>query len=425
MKLSYTLSIVFFALCSLVVAEDYNLTARDPDGADPEQLFDVSTLTYTSGTTPTLEIDAVTTITESLSVTGLEAQGVVFVNAQNVMDTDWDGNNFIGIYYDETTKEFYVKKDSGATPSIQGVNDYNDGSAVGVKGVAEYGFGVEGHSTGAGYGVYGHSDDGWGGVFSGESSTGKGVYAQGIYIGPTITDPGQYNLVVEGIGSFGVPPSGGASYFGFDVYPPFRVRADDVVIAAYESSGSVPPLMLFLKSNGTLASPTDVGAGDFVMSLTGAGYEGTTHYAAGVLNCVVTGVGSGYVDGKWQFSTYLAGSQEFIAEIDQAAGLVMLDDYPISTTTGDIISGGDLTVADAVTLTNSSGVATLVNGTVTVSCALATAGCKVIATHNTVSGTQGFLSAPDASIVNGVSFDINSSAGVLDDSTVNWMIIQP
>lgn len=70
----------------------------------------------------------------------------------------------------------------------------------------------------------------------------------------------------------------------------------------------------------------------------------------------------------------------------------------------------------------SMGTATLVAGTVTVSTTAVATGSTIFLTCNTPGGTQGFLSAPVASIVNGTSFVINSSAGA-DTSTVNWWII--
>jgi len=70
----------------------------------------------------------------------------------------------------------------------------------------------------------------------------------------------------------------------------------------------------------------------------------------------------------------------------------------------------------------SMGTATLVAGTVTVSTTAVATGSTIFLTCNTPGGTQGFLSAPAASIVNGTSFVINSSS-VTDTSTVNWWII--
>lgn len=70
----------------------------------------------------------------------------------------------------------------------------------------------------------------------------------------------------------------------------------------------------------------------------------------------------------------------------------------------------------------SLGTATLVGGTVTVNTTAVTASSIIYLTCNTPGGTQGFLSAPVASITAGTSFVINSSNGS-DTSTVNWLII--
>ncbi len=73
-------------------------------------------------------------------------------------------------------------------------------------------------------------------------------------------------------------------------------------------------------------------------------------------------------------------------------------------------------------VTNNSGTATLVAGTATVSAAAVKTTSIILVTRNTPGGTLGFLSAPSASIVDGVSFDINSDINT-DTSTVNWLII--
>ncbi len=70
----------------------------------------------------------------------------------------------------------------------------------------------------------------------------------------------------------------------------------------------------------------------------------------------------------------------------------------------------------------SIGTATLASGTVTVSTTAVATGSIIYVVYNTPSGTQGFLSVPSASIVNGTSFVINSSSGT-DNSTVNWWIV--
>lgn len=70
-----------------------------------------------------------------------------------------------------------------------------------------------------------------------------------------------------------------------------------------------------------------------------------------------------------------------------------------------------------------TGTATLVAGTVTVSTTAIEAGDKIFLTRNTPGGTVGHLSAPVASITAATSFVINSdNAG--DTSTVNWWIVK-
>ena len=67
------------------------------------------------------------------------------------------------------------------------------------------------------------------------------------------------------------------------------------------------------------------------------------------------------------------------------------------------------------------GTATLVDGTVTVETDKIKTGYKIYLSVNTPSGTQGFLSAPTGSIVDGTEFVINSTSAT-DDSIVNWWI---
>lgn len=69
-----------------------------------------------------------------------------------------------------------------------------------------------------------------------------------------------------------------------------------------------------------------------------------------------------------------------------------------------------------------TGTATLVAGTVTISNTAALSSSKIFLTVNTPAGTQGFLSAPSASIVSGTSFVINSTSAT-ETSTVNWQIV--
>lgn len=71
-----------------------------------------------------------------------------------------------------------------------------------------------------------------------------------------------------------------------------------------------------------------------------------------------------------------------------------------------------------------NGTATLSSGTVIVSCPKIKTGSRIWVSVNTPSGTQGFLSAPVASIINDTSFVINSTSAS-ENSTVNWQILNP
>lgn len=61
-------------------------------------------------------------------------------------------------------------------------------------------------------------------------------------------------------------------------------------------------------------------------------------------------------------------------------------------------------------------------GTATVATTAVKTGAKIFLSVNAPGGTQGFLSAPTASIIDGTSFVINSTSAT-DTSTVNWWII--
>jgi hypothetical protein len=69
-----------------------------------------------------------------------------------------------------------------------------------------------------------------------------------------------------------------------------------------------------------------------------------------------------------------------------------------------------------------AGIATLSTGSVTVNTNKVATNSVIFLTRNTPSGTLGELSVPSASIVDGVSFTINSSSAT-ETSTVNWFII--
>ncbi len=97
------------------------------------------------------------------------------------------------------------------------------------------------------------------------------------------------------------------------------------------------------------------------------------------------------------------------------------------TAGGLTITAGGLTITDgklnldAVGTNASVGVATLTAGAVTVATTAVTASSIILVSHKVVVGTQGILRTD--TITAGTSFTIESSTGVLDTSTVNWLII--
>lgn len=121
-----------------------------------------------------------------------------------------------------------------------------------------------------------------------------------------------------------------------------------------------------------------------------------------------------------------------IINIDNlGAGITTLRGSNDTLHSSNISGAGTVTVtkgADSgIVITGTGGIggtATLSSGTVTVSTVSVKTGAKIFVTYNTPSGTQGFLSAPVASIVDATSFVINSSSAS-DNSTVNWQIINP
>lgn len=248
-------TLVFLFLCAVAFGEDYQVTVRKTG----TERINNSRMTYSDddATTHTLEIDAATTITETLALLDVDPGNVIYVNAQNVLATDED------------------------TISL---DDVTNSVTIGVEAADQL------------------------------------------------------------------------QYAGFAFDPQFRVRSD-ALLNSYESSAGVPANLLYMTSNGAVESPTDVAIADIIMAIVGAGYEGSSHWPAGVLRLLVTDVGSGYVDGEWEIVTYLGGSEDVIAKISQGVGLAVQGAYPITTTTGDITSGGainaatgaitgDLTVAD-------------------------------------------------------------------------------
>lgn len=110
------------------------------------------------------------------------------------------------------------------------------------------------------------------------------------------------------------------------------------------------------------------------------------------------------------------------AAITITAGGVSVPLGSFSVANGISIGGG-VTVVPGGAGTETIGTAGLVAGTATVTTTSAQIGQFILVTRNTPGGTLGELSAPQASVVNGVSFVINSSSNT-DTSTVNWWIIR-
>ena len=75
-----------------------------------------------------------------------------------------------------------------------------------------------------------------------------------------------------------------------------------------------------------------------------------------------------------------------------------------------------------ISLVTAAGTATLVGGTITVNNTSITANTRIFLTVSSVIGTQGFLSTTQ---IASTSFTINSTGGVLDNSIVNWLLIEP
>lgn len=71
-----------------------------------------------------------------------------------------------------------------------------------------------------------------------------------------------------------------------------------------------------------------------------------------------------------------------------------------------------------------SGIATLVGGTVTVSTSKVTANSRIHLTPQSVAGVGAVVAIGVSDRTAGVSFDI-TSANVLDTSDVDWMIVEP
>lgn len=165
---------------------------------------------------------------------------------------------------------------------------------------------------------------------------------------------------------------------------------------------------------------------------TGVGYVSLTNVTTGQQNTAV-GDSAGVDISTGSFNTILGGDKG--TDIATSDRNVLISDGEGNRrikipSSGEVqVINGNLnlqTAGNKIKIATGSdasvGTATLVGGTVTVSTTAVTTSSIIFVTVNTPGGTQGFISVPSASIVNGTSFVINSS-NVLETSTVNWWIV--
>ena len=141
-------------------------------------------------------------------------------------------------------------------------------------------------------------------------------------------------------------------------------------------------------------------------SLTGTTNINTTGAA-------VTNIGSGGT-GAVNIGN-VTGGTTFSGAVTAVNGLTISAGNLLLSNSGDkivIAAGANASLGTSAQMTG---------GTITINTAAVDSTSHIFLTTNTPSGTEGVLSAPQASIVPGVSFVINSS-NAADTSTVNWII---
>lgn len=498
---------VFLGLSFVLGAADYMLLGRQQQ---TEPIVSLSRIVYNNdNTTHTLSIDAQTTITETLSVGSLDPPGVVYVNAQNVLATKWDGST--GLYYDDAFNTLY--------------------SFSGGSGVAMFGVSV------SGIGLYGGSDEYWGATAVGLVN-GRGLFSNGVVIRSSITptgsvDPGPGNIYVYGGGTFiqyldipsdaapvtdaageialdtnitnfmpmiqyydganervipgvlranlsttdnsflsydastdeflfetisassvgglvakqvlfggssgeiaqdscfgvdstnnsvwfGSEPSSAFSYLDFfSLYPQgrFRTESSPLVALSIEGAGSSSadiPFMMIGRSRGTLNSQTSVDTNDGLGGLLFYGYETDSNWPSSAIIAEAEDVGTGYVDGALVFGTFTANTLNEKVRIEQSSTRFLAS--PVSIEEGVSVSG-------SVQFSDVAGLASMTDGTVTVSTSFVKSTSKIFLAYapDGIVGVPGDLSV--VNLIDSTSFDIVSTSGVLDDSSVSWVII--
>lgn len=122
-------------------------------------------------------------------------------------------------------------------------------------------------------------------------------------------------------------------------------------------------------------------------------------------------------------SDAVEGAANVLDGLRRLAALILAAQGEIDIAQTDIGALNSALLAIVSSPIKARGTTTLSAGSKTVSTANVTSGDLIFLTYGAVSGTPGVLNYENIS--DGVSFDITSSMGVLDDSDVVWMVISP
>jgi len=249
--------------------------------------------------------------------------------------------------------------------------------------------------------------------FSGVSSLGS------VLTLPYLTDPdtgltitvGSQITIVSGTGSFGTTKNVFV-YAIVSAVSPYKVS-----LKTYINTSPTGGYISFTPTVALSGATIEVGlAGGNIDKVIAYRAKGPVPYQfGGSLLTIGEAVGIQIDDQRALINTnWNTSDQKSVGTLVDAYGIKQLGNNDINQL------NGPLQLPSANT---SIGTATLIGGTKTVSTTAVKTGSRIFISRNTPGGTVGHLSAPAASITNGVSFVINSSSGT-DTSTVNWWVIQ-
>ena len=122
-------------------------------------------------------------------------------------------------------------------------------------------------------------------------------------------------------------------------------------------------------------------------------------------------------------SDAVEGAANVLDGLRRLAALILAAQGEIDIAQTDIGALNSALLAIVSSPIKARGSTTLSGGSKTVATANVATGDLIFLTYGAVSGTPGALNY--GNISDGVSFDITSSTGVLDDSDVVWMVISP